>query len=177
MQAVSAAACVGLFETIIKTAAAMPALRGAALQALGAVLAARPDNLKEASCQKLLSEVLKSTAGHAMNRTALLILMDLLKADEEQLEVDQTLKEQQQSKGRKEAKSKRKAEAIPTQNGEQDSMSISSGIVQVNIKHWDEVQQQICDHLNTLKKHTYLAMFIMPFMVHIFGAPNASPRG
>jgi hypothetical protein len=110
----------------------MPALRGAALQALGAILAARPDNLKEASCQKLISEVLRPEADHVMNRTALLILMELLKADEAQLEVDQALKEQQQNKGRKEAKSKRKSEAIPTQNGEQDSMSISSGIVQVD---------------------------------------------
>ena len=52
-------------------------------------------------------------------------------ADEAQLEVEQTRKEQQQSKGRKEAKSRRKPEVIPTQNGEHDSMSISSGIVQV----------------------------------------------
>jgi len=52
-------------------------------------------------------------------------------ADEAQLEVDQARKEQQQSKRRKEVKSKRKAEHIPTQNGEQDSMSICSGIVQV----------------------------------------------
>jgi hypothetical protein len=102
--------------------------------------------------------VLKATAGHAMNRTALHVLRELLKADEAQLQVDQTRKEQQQTKGRKEAKSKKKAEAIPTQNGEQDSMSISSGIVQVINRGslFNGVEQQ-----SMHSRHRYLSSKLM----------------
>ena len=80
MQAVSAAVCIELFEGIIRSQKAPAALKGDALQALGGILTARPDSLKEASCQKLLSAALRPGAGHAINRTALLILMELLKA-------------------------------------------------------------------------------------------------
>lgn len=92
-----------------------------------------PDMLKGRSCQPILAASLKPEASPALKRAALNIVLELLNADEEKLGEEQKRKEQGQAveKGRAKGKGKKKSEAVPVINGEQDTISITSSIVQV----------------------------------------------
>ena len=92
-----------------------------------------PDMLKGRSCQPLLADSLKPEASPALKRAALNIVLELLNADEEKLGQEQRTKEQGQAKqkGKARGKAKQKSEAVPFINGEQDTISITSSIVQV----------------------------------------------
>ena len=92
-----------------------------------------PDMLKGRSCQPILAASLKPEASPALKRAALNIVLELLNADEEKLGEEQKRKEQGQAreKGKAKGKAKRRSEAVPVINGEQDSISITSCIVQV----------------------------------------------
>lgn len=111
-------------------------LKEAALRALGSVMLACPEMLKGRSCQPILAASLKPEASPALKRAALNIVLELLNADEQKLGEEQKRKEEGQAKGKGKAKgkAKRKSEAVPVINGEQDTISITSSIVQVNLR-------------------------------------------
>lgn len=125
--------CFELCRSVFQSQAAPLDLKEAALRALGSVMLACPDMLKGRSCQPILAASLKPEASPALKRAALNIVLELLNADEEKLGNEQKRKEQGQTTEKSKAKgrSKKKSEAVPVINGEQDSISITSSIVQV----------------------------------------------
>ncbi|KAK9829724.1 hypothetical protein WJX72_007528 [[Myrmecia] bisecta] len=113
-----------------------------ALQALGNLAIARPSVLLGKQARAILQSVLSRSAPTLLKSRALQNLADMLKVEEERLVVRQAEAERQRlanetavvrkGKGKAEAA----APALPTQNGEGDSLAFSSGILQ---EHWDAV--------------------------------------
>ena len=92
---------------------------------------ASPDLLQNYACQPILASSLRPEASLTLRRAALNIIYELLKADEEKLGVQQDKKEEAQKKGRKKNAAS-KSEPISVVNGEQDSITLTSSLVQVN---------------------------------------------
>ena len=130
---ITTASCFELCKSIFCLDAAPADLKEAALRALGSVMMACPETLKYRSCQPLLSAALKPKASHPLKRAALNIILELLNADEEKLGVEQKKKTDPQRNGKKKGKAQKNSESVATENGEMDSISTTSSIVQVAI--------------------------------------------
>ena len=129
----TAGVCFELCKAVFLTKGCPSDLREAALRSLGSVMLSNPEMLHNQACQPILTASLSLEASPALKRAALTIVLDLLNADEEKLGEEQKHKEEGQKKGKKQGKAKRKSEPVPVVNGEQDTISITSSIVQVVI--------------------------------------------
>lgn len=90
-----------------------------------------PETLQNHGSQPVLSAALKPKSEYPLKRAALNIILELLNADEEKMGEDQRKKTEAQKNGKRQARAKKKSEAVAAENGELDGISVTSSIVQV----------------------------------------------